>query len=151
MIAGIAVYIAVDRVRDVVTWFAPLLLVGACGLLIWLLVWMHRPGRGLKIAVAAAADTHIQNGSALGIFLLALTTTLREGVETAVFLATLVSPLLHWSPIVGAIIGMAAAMLIASFFMRGARAIPLRYVFSITTALLVLAIAHMAWEVVERA
>jgi high-affinity iron transporter len=58
----------------------------AAGVLTWMIFWMQRQGRQVQSDLESDVRRALSEGSALGLFLLALTAVLREGVETALFL-----------------------------------------------------------------
>ena len=59
----------------------------AAAVVTWMLFWMRRQAAGVKGELQAAVDRVLDAGGAWGLALLAFTAVIREGVETALFLA----------------------------------------------------------------
>ncbi|TIO52823.1 MAG: FTR1 family iron permease [Mesorhizobium sp.] len=55
-------------------------------LILQMVVWMHRQGRGLKPELERGAERAVTAGNWVGLFLLAAIAVMREGNETVVFL-----------------------------------------------------------------
>ena len=111
----------------------------AAGVVTWMLFWMRRQSAALKGDLHAAIDRALGDGTAWGLAALAFASVIREGVETALFLAaqaTSVSASAS-SVALGAVGGLAAASLIGWGFYRGSRAVDLRKFFRWTGIALV--------------
>ncbi|MCX8112949.1 MAG: FTR1 family protein [Bacteroidia bacterium] len=111
----------------------------AAGMLLYMIVWMQRRGATLSADLKEAAQ------SSVGwlLFGLSFSTTLREGLETALFLRTLwaMQRDLSW---IGGLLGVLSAAIIGvAIFLYGKR-IPLRPFFRITSILLLFMAAGMA-------
>jgi high-affinity iron transporter len=116
----------------------------AAGVVTWMLFWMRRQAANVKGALQAAVDRALVVGGAWGLALLAFTAVIREGVETSLFLvgqatsATAASG----SPgavsvILGALVGLAIAILIGYGLYRGSRRLNLAVFFRWTGIALV--------------
>lgn len=105
----------------------------------WMLFWMRRQAAGLKGELQAAVDQALGGGTAISLAVLAFTAVIREGVETALFLAGQATSLTEsaGSVAVGALIGLGVAALIGWGFYRGSRAVDLRKFFRWTGIALV--------------
>ncbi|MES2209183.1 MAG: FTR1 family protein [Chloroflexota bacterium] len=105
----------------------------------WMLFWMRRQSAGLKGELQAAVDRTLGEGSAIGLAVLAFTAVIREGVETALFLAGQATSLAAsaGSVALGALFGLLVAALIGWGFYRGSRAVDLRKFFRWTGIALV--------------
>ncbi len=105
----------------------------------WMLFWMRRQSAGLKGELQAAVDRTLGEGTAIGLAVLAFTAVIREGVETALFLAGQATSLTTsaGSVAVGALLGLGVAVLIGWGFYRGSRAVDLRKFFRWTGIALV--------------
>jgi high-affinity iron transporter len=121
----------------------------------WMLFWMRRQSINLKGELQAAVDRVLSEGTAWGLAVLAFTAVVREGVETALFLAGQATSAETGagSVLVGAVVGLGAAALIGWGFYRGSRAINLRLFFRWTGIALVFIAAgllsHAVHEFIE--
>jgi high-affinity iron transporter len=121
----------------------------------WMLFWMRRQSINLKSELHAAVDRVLSEGTAWGLAVLAFTAVVREGVETALFLAGQATSAETGagSVLVGAVVGLGAAILIGWGFYRGSRAIDLRLFFRWTGIALVFIAAgllsHAVHEFIE--
>ena len=87
----------------------------------WMLFWMRRQSRSVKGELQAAVERAIASGSSWGLAVLAFTAVIREGLETSIFLvgqATSDRSEAIWI-VVGALAGLAIAVLIGYGFYRG--------------------------------
>jgi high-affinity iron transporter len=121
----------------------------------WMLFWMRRQSMNLRGELQAAVDRVLSEGTAWGLAVLAFTAVIREGVETALFLAgqATSADTGAGSVLVGAILGLGVAVLIGWGFYRGSRAIDLRRFFRWTGIALVFIAAgllsHAVHEFIE--
>jgi high-affinity iron transporter len=121
----------------------------------WMLFWMRRQSMNLRGELQAAVDRVLSEGTAWGLAVLAFTAVIREGVETALFLAgqATSADTGAGSVLIGAVIGLGAAVLIGWGFYRGSRAIDLRRFFRWTGIALVFIAAgllsHAVHEFIE--
>ena len=121
----------------------------------WMLFWMRRQSMNLRGELQAAVDRVLTEGTAWGLAVLAFTAVIREGVETALFLAGQATSAETGagSVLVGAVAGLGAAVLIGWGFYRGSRAIDLRRFFRWTGIALVFIAAgllsHAIHEFIE--
>ncbi|MEO8463316.1 MAG: FTR1 family protein [Chloroflexota bacterium] len=111
----------------------------AAGVVTWMLFWMRRQSAGLKGELQAAVDRTVGEGTGWGLAVLAFTAVIREGVETALFLAGQATSLSSsaGSVVIGALFGLAMAAVIGWGFYRGSRAVDLRKFFKWTGIALV--------------
>lgn len=111
----------------------------AAGVVTWMLFWMKRQSMNLRGELQAAVDRAVGEGTAWGLAILAFTAVIREGVETALFLAGQATSAATGagSVLVGAVVGLAAAALIGWGFYRGSHRIDLRRFFRWTGVALV--------------
>ncbi len=121
----------------------------------WMLFWMRRQAANLKGELQAAVDRTLGDGTAIGLAVLAFTAVIREGVETALFLAGQATSLTAsaGSVAAGAVLGLGVAALIGWGFYRGSRAVDLRKFFRWTGIALVFIAAgllsHAIHEFIE--
>jgi high-affinity iron transporter len=121
----------------------------------WMLFWMRRQSMNLRGELQAAVDRVLSEGTAWGLAVLAFTAVIREGVETALFLAGQATSAETGagSVLIGAVLGLGVAVLIGWGFYRGSRAIDLRRFFRWTGIALVFIAAgllsHAVHEFIE--
>jgi high-affinity iron transporter len=121
----------------------------------WMLFWMRRQSMHLRGELHAAVDKVLSSGGAWGLAILAFTAVIREGVETALFLAGQATSADRSAGSVGlgAVVGLGAAVLIGWGFYRGSRRIDLRRFFRWTGIALVFIAAgllsHAIHELLE--
>jgi FTR1 family protein len=114
------------------------MLVGAA-LVLSLTWWMWKAAPRMSQEIEGGLDRVTRGGSgALGVFLLAFGLVLREGVETAIFLSAAEFNSHGLGLWVGALAGLALAVVFAVLFMRGTLRVPLKPFFSLTSAVLLL-------------
>lgn len=110
----------------------------AAGVLTWMIFWMQRQGRELQAGLEGDVRRALARDSAPGLFLLALTAVLREGVETALFLTASsfgASTLQVWA---GTLLGFAVAVALGLLVFAGGRRLDIRLFFRVTGVLLLL-------------
>ena len=121
----------------------------------WMLFWMRRTAANIKGQLHERVDRSLTEGSIFGLTLLAFTAVIREGIETALFLLgqATAAGTQATSTLVGALIGLAIAVVIGFALYRGARVINLRTFFTWTgVALIFIAaglLSHAVHEFVE--
>jgi high-affinity iron transporter len=107
----------------------------------WMVFWMKRTARSIKGELHGKIDAAL----ALGPMALAATATIavgREGLETALFLWTNIQATGDTAaPVVGAVLGLATAVVLGYLIYRQAIAIDLARFFTITGALLIVVAA----------
>ena len=107
------------------------MLLVAAGVVTWMLFWMRRQSVAMKGDLQAAVDRALGDGTAWGLAALAFASVIREGVETALFLAAQATSVSASAPSVaiGAVAGLGIASVIGWGFYRGSRAVDLRKFF----------------------
>jgi high-affinity iron transporter len=128
--------------------FGGTLSVVAVGFVTWMVLWMRTAARGLR----AELDGRMSGALTAGAGAVALTAFLavgREGLETALFLWTAIQATgQSWRPVLGAAVGLAAAVALGYFVYRGALRINLGRFFTWTgAALIVVAAGVLAYGV----
>ncbi len=130
----------------------------AASVVTWMLFWMRRVAANLRGELQAAVDRSLTEASIWGLSILAFTAVIREGIETSLFLlgqATAASSAAGGSlaVLLGAVIGLVAAVGIGYGFYRGAHVLNLRTFFRWTgVALIFIAaglLSHAVHELVE--
>ena len=137
--------------------FEALTMIVAASVVTWMLFWMRRQARSVRGELHAAVDRAIDNGSATALAVLAFVAVIREGVETSLFLtgqaaAASANGGSIWV-LVGAVIGIAIAVLLGVGFYHGSRRINLATFFRWTGVALVFIAAgllsHAVHELIE--
>ncbi len=121
--------------------FGGIMSILAVGFVTWMVFWMKRTARSMKTELHGKVDVAV----AMGPVALAATATIavgREGLETALFLWTNIQATgSSAQPILGAILGLATAVVLGYLIYRRAVAINLAKFFTITGALLIVVAA----------
>jgi high-affinity iron transporter len=121
----------------------------------WMLFWMRRQAAGVKGQLQAAVDRALDAGGAWGLALLAFTAVIREGVETSLFLVGQATSAATNAPsvLVGALVGLAIAVMIGYGLYHGSRRVNLAIFFRWTGIALVFIAAgllsHAVHEFIE--
>ena len=127
----------------------------AAAVVTWMLFWMRRQARGVKGELQAAVDRVLDEGSAIGLAVLAFTAVIREGVETSLFLVGQANSAEADAVFVllGALIGLGIAALLGVGFYQGSRRLDLARFFRWTGILLIFIAAgllsHAVHEFIE--
>jgi high-affinity iron transporter len=106
----------------------------AAAVVTWMLFWMRRAAGGIKGELQSGVDKALVTGGAWGLAILAFTAVIREGVETALFLAGHATSAESGALaiLLGAIAGLAIAVAIGYGFYRGSRRVNLAVFFKWT-------------------
>jgi high-affinity iron transporter len=120
----------------------------AVGLITWMIFWMAHTARHLKSDLTSRLDSAVEGGR-WAIVLMALLAVGREGLETALFLwAGAKATGESTDPLLGAVLGLAVAVVLGWLVYRGAVRLDLRLFFSWTgIALVVIAGGVLAYGV----
>lgn len=109
----------------------------AVGLITWMIFWMARTARHLKTDLHARLDDAVDAGR-WAVLLMALLAVGREGLETALFLwAGAQATGASTQPLLGAVLGLAVAVVLGWALYKGAVRLDLRIFFAWTGAFLV--------------
>lgn len=114
----------------------------AVALVTWMIFWMQKAGRTLKKSLHGELDRALAAGSLWGIVIIGFVSVAREGIETTLILWSMVqdassAPL----ALLGALAGLALAVVLGIFIARGMVRINLSIFFTWTGALLILVAA----------
>jgi high-affinity iron transporter len=117
----------------------------------WMLFWMRRQSMAIRGELHAKLDRVLSEGSAWGLAVLAFSAVIREGLETSIFLVgqTTSAATAGSSVIVGALLGLVAAIGIGWTFYTGSRRIDLRTFFRWTGIGLIFIAAGLASHAVH--
>jgi len=127
----------------------------AASVVTWMLFWMRRTAANIKGELHASVDRALVEGGVIGLAVLAFTAVIREGIETALFLMGQATAAGNeaLSTLLGALVGLAIAVVIGFAIYRGARVLNLRTFFQWTgIALIFIAaglLSHGIHEFVE--
>jgi len=127
--------------------FEGLVTLTAVVVLTWMVFWMRRQGARIKSELQEKVDTALVAGG-MALALLAFTAVLREGVETALFLfaaaqGTAVETGAVGAQLVGAVLGLALAIVLGVLLYRGGIRMNLRTFFRVTGAVLIVVAAGL--------
>jgi high-affinity iron transporter len=111
----------------------------AAGVVTWMLFWMRRQSMSVKGELQAAVERALDEGSATALAVLAFVAVIREGIETALFLVGQMASAERGASwvVVGAVVGLALAVLIGVGFYQGSRRLNLATFFRYTGIVLV--------------
>lgn len=120
--------------------FGGVLSIIAVGLVTWMVFWMRRTARFMKAELEGKLEGALSMGSG-ALFAVAFLAVGREGLETALFLWTNITNSNNSTePIIGAVLGLATAVVLGYLLYRGGMKLNLKKFFTITgIALIVVA------------
>ena len=124
VVLGIALFVTVGSLQaPYEQLFEGATLLLAAGVVTWMLFWMRRQAASVKGELQAAVDRALHVGSAGALGLLAFVAVIREGLETSLFLTGQAASAREGasSVVVGALIGLAVALLLGVGFYHGSR------------------------------
>ena len=155
-VLGIALYVTVGSFEEPYEQlFEAGTLLLAAGVVTWMLFWMRRQAGSVKGQLQAAVDRALNDGSARALAVLAFVAVIREGIETSLFLTGQAASADRGAPsvLVGALIGLAIALLLGVGFYEGSRRLNLAAFFRWTGIALVFIAAglvgHAMHELIE--
>ncbi|MGH9229872.1 MAG: FTR1 family iron permease [Acidimicrobiales bacterium] len=106
--------------------------------LTWMIFWMRRQSRLIKGDLEHRVDAAIRSDNTRrAIIAVALVAVLREGIEAALFLLAAGTGESGGAVVVGALVGLALASLLAYVVYRGGRSMPMKAFFTVTGLLLI--------------
>jgi high-affinity iron transporter len=109
----------------------------AVGFVTWMIFWMRRTARSISGELRGRLEDAIQLGST-AVVVMAAVAVGREGLETALFFFTAAQAAGQTTePLVGFLLGIAVAVLLAYFIYRGALKINMSRFFTVTGVLLI--------------
>ena len=132
LLAGIVIFQTVGALEEPYEQlFEAATLLIAAAVVTWMLFWMRRQSAGLRGELHARLDRVLGEGTVLGLAILAFSAVIREGLETSLFLVGQATAAAAGagSVLLGALIGLAGAVVIGWIFYTGSRRIDLRSFF----------------------
>ncbi len=158
VVVGVVIFATLGELPDGVEQvFEGLTMLLAAGVVTWMLFWMRRQAASVSSDLRAAVDRALTDGSLWGLTILAFIAVIREGIETALFLVAQASAVGTdtgaLSLLIGASLGLAAAVVIGYGFYRGSRRVNLGTFFRWTGVALVFIaaglVSHAVSELIE--
>jgi high-affinity iron transporter len=150
LVAGTVLFLTVgaisetsERTAEIIEGVGSLL---AVAVLTWMIFWMRRQARYIKGDLQEKVDMALASGSTLALGALAFFVVVREGLETALFLFGTIREEVVGSVAlgyVGAILGLAVAVLLGFLIYKGGIRLNLRTFFKITGALILVVAAGL--------
>ncbi|MBI2093990.1 MAG: FTR1 family protein [Candidatus Omnitrophica bacterium] len=109
---------------------------GACGVLTYMVFWMHQQARRVRAAIEIKVETAVTHQELSVMILLPFLAVLREGAETVLFLKAV--SIQNSGPIsaIGGLLGAELAVFITAIIFVGGRRVPLKPLFQVTGWLL---------------
>ena len=132
LIAGVVIFQTVGALEEPYEQlFEAATLLIAATVVTWMLFWMRRQSAGLRGELHARLDRVLSEGTVFGLAVLAFSAVIREGLETSLFLVGQATAAAAGagSVLLGALIGLAGAVVIGWIFYTGSRRIDLRSFF----------------------
>lgn len=114
----------------------------AVAMVTWMIFWMQRTARTLKRSLEGEIDRVLATGGLWGLVVLGFVSVAREGVETTLLLWSMVQSFGDApSALLGALLGLAAAVVLGWLLARGMLRLDLRRFFTWTGAFLIVVAA----------
>lgn len=136
---GIGVYSAIGELEGrAELYVGAITALTAASVLTWMIFWMRRQARSLGGALRGQVDNALAGGALLGMVTLVFVGVLREGLETALFMLTVILDSSATSVAMGGFAGLALATAIGYSIYRGSHLINLRRFFQITGGFIIL-------------
>ena len=110
----------------------------AVGVLTWMIFWMRYQARNFKISLERDVQAAVKTGAKWGLILVAFVAVFREGVETALFLSAAAFATDAQSTLIGAALGLTAAVIIGFLIYASTARLDIRLFFNVTSVLLLL-------------
>lgn len=123
----------------------------AVGMVTWMIFWMQRAGRSMKATLEGGIDRALTVGTAWALIAIGFVSVAREGVETTLLLWSMVQSFGDTpGALLGALLGLALAVVLGWLIARGAVRLDLRRFFAWTGGFLVIVAAGvLAYAVMD--
>ena len=109
----------------------------AAGLLTYMILWMRGQGQQVKLQLEEETRQALNVGQSWALFTLAFLAVLREGIETALFLSAAAFSSSPVQTLIGGLLGLAAAVVLAWLVFKASTRLDLRQFFSVTSLILI--------------
>ncbi|WP_226533436.1 iron uptake transporter permease EfeU [Microbacterium paraoxydans] len=114
----------------------------AVGMVTWMIFWMQRAGRTMKATLEGGLDRALTTGGLWALVAIGFVSVAREGIETTLLLWSMVQAFGDApSALLGALLGLAAAVIVGWLISRGAVKLDVRRFFAWTGGFLVIVAA----------
>ncbi|MFJ6653978.1 iron uptake transporter permease EfeU [Microbacterium sp. NPDC091313] len=114
----------------------------AVAMVTWMIFWMQRAARTLRSSLESGVDRALRSASVWALIVLGFVSVAREGIETTLLLWSMVQSFGDApQALLGAVLGLAAAVLLGWLIARGALRLDLRRFFAWTGGFLVIVAA----------
>ena len=124
--------------------FAAISVLALC-VLTWMVFWMRRQSTAIKGHLEGRVDTAIASANVRrAVAAVALLAVLREGIEAALFLIAAATQEDGWDVLIGGLIGLAIATVLAGAVYFGGRTLPMKAFFRVTGVVLIVFAAGLA-------
>ncbi len=110
----------------------------AVGVLTWMIFWMRYQARLIKSSLERNVQVAVETGTTWGLVFVAFLAVFREGVELALFLSAAAFASDGQGTLIGAALGLAAAIFIGFLIYASTAQLNIRLFFNITSVLLLL-------------
>ncbi len=143
---GVVVHITIGNLEGAARLrsFAAISFLALC-VLTWMVFWMRRQARAIKGDLEHRVDAALMGDNvARNLAAVALLAVLREGIEAALFLIAAATEDSGWSVLIGGLIGLALASLVAWVVYYGGRSLPMKAFFTVTGVILIVFAAGLA-------
>lgn len=114
----------------------------AVAMVTWMIFWMQKAARSLKATIEGGIDRALAHGTLWGMVAIGFVSVAREGIETTLLLWSMVQSFGDApSALLGAVLGLAAAVVLGWLLARGMLRLDLRRFFAFTGGFLVVVAA----------
>jgi len=110
----------------------------AAGVLTWMIFWMHNSAGNLKREIEAQTKDAVRGKGGQALFALAFLAVFREGIELALFLLAVQQTTSPTQTLVGALLGLAGAVVLGWFLFTSTRRLSFHGFFRVTNVLLII-------------
>ncbi len=144
---GVVLFVTVGELQgDARKLTFALIMLAASGVLTWMIFWMRKQARAIKGELQEKADSALVVGSVVALAAVVFFGVLREGIETALFFLAAAGQTSTLNSLVGGSLGLAAALVLAYAFYRGASWLNLRQFFMVSGAIVLLFAAGLLYR-----